>query len=181
MKELSKARRITILALLLATGLILPFATAHGFGIPGNILLPMHLPVFVGGLLLGPLEGAVLGLTLPFLSSILTSMPAFYPQMPMMTAELFVYGLISGLLYKKTPMNKTKWGVYVSLVSSMVAGRLAYALVFNILLYIESELKAATAIASLITGIPGIIIQLIIVPLAIFALQKAEKKRIKKR
>ncbi len=177
MKERSKAQKITVLALLMAFGLILPFATAHGFGIPGTILLPMHLPVFVGALILGPIEGAILGLTLPFLSSILTAMPAFYPQMPLMTVELVCYGIVCGLLYMKTPMRGKKWGVYVSLVCAMICGRVAYAVAFNVLMYVEGSLKAATVVAALVQGIPGIIIQLVIVPFAVFALEKLHRNK----
>ena len=51
-------------------------------------------------------------------------MPSVYPMLPIMTAELSVYGLIGGLLLHKTPLKDKKYGVYVALVLAMVAGRI---------------------------------------------------------
>ena len=54
----TRTERLTVTGMLIAVGIILPFAASHGIGIPGNVLLPMHIPVFICGLLCGPLFGA---------------------------------------------------------------------------------------------------------------------------
>ena len=89
----NKNQKLAITGLLLAIGIILPFATAHGIGIPGTVLLPMHIPVLLCGLLCGPAYGSGLGLVLPILNSLLTGMPVLYPMAPIMTAELCVTDL----------------------------------------------------------------------------------------
>ncbi len=89
-------------------------------------------------------------------------------MVPIMTAELSVYGLVSGTLYCKSALGKHKWGVYVSMLCAAVLGRLAYAAVFYILLVSFGELKALTAYGAFITGVPGLIIQLLLVPPVVF-------------
>ena len=169
----TKTERLTVTGMLIAVGIILPFATSHGFGLPGNVLLPMHIPVFLCGLLCGPFFGGAAGIILPLLNCILTGMPAPYPNMPMMVCELFVYGLVSGLLFCKTPLGKKTAGVYISLVSAMICGRAVYGLVFHALLMFDGDLKAASVWTALVTGLPGIIIQLLLVPGVVFAVQRA--------
>ncbi len=154
--------------MLLAVGIILPFAASHGIGISGGVLLPMHIPVFLAGLLLGPVYGAAIGLVLPALNTLLTGMPAVYPMMPMMTAELFIYGLSSGFLYQKTPLRKTKLGVYASMLGAMTAGRAAYGIMFEILMLVGEGHGCPGVIAAFVTGIPGIVIQLLLVPSVVF-------------
>lgn len=179
MKSFIKSERLTLASMLLAVGIILPFATSHGIGISGGVLLPMHIPVFLAGLLLGPVYGAGIGLVLPPLNTLLTGMPAVYPMMPMMTAELFTYGIVSGILYQKTPLRKTKLGVYVSMLCGMVAGRVMYGIMFEILMLVGNGHKASSVIAAFVTGIPGIIIQLLLVPSVVFTVAsvKAASKK----
>ena len=151
--------------MLLALGLVLPFATAHGFGIPGTVLLPVHIPVLLAGVLCGPFYGGALGLLLPLFNCLFTGMPTLYPMVPIMTAELFVYGLSSGLLLSKTPLGRRKWGVYVALPAAMLLGRVAYGLVFRVLFFLGGEFKALSVLAATLTGLPGIIIQLFLIPM----------------
>lgn len=132
-------------------------------------MLPMHLPVLLCGFLCGPLAGGALGLILPILSSVLTGMPVMYPMVPIMTAELTAYGAVSGLLFDKTPLGKWRFGIYPCLVAAMLCGRVMYGLVFHILLALSGELKAATVFAAALAGLPGIVVQLILVPMIVSA------------
>lgn len=165
----TKSQKITMMGLLLAVGIVLPFATAHAFGIPGTILLPMHIPVLLCGFLCGPLYGVSLGMILPLISSLLTGMPVIYPMAPIMTAELAMYGLVTGILYHKTKFSAWKYGIYPILLLAMVCGRVMYGLTFYLLFAINGSLKAPTVWTAIITGIPGIIIQLIFVPMIVKA------------
>ena len=63
-------RNLTMSALFLALGLVLPIFTGQ---IPqiGSMLLPMHIPVFLCGLICGGPWGALVGLILPLLRSVL--------------------------------------------------------------------------------------------------------------
>ena len=157
-------KRLVIAGFMLALGLILPYVLAHGIGIKGTVLLPMHIPVFLCGLLCGWKYAGMLGFTLPYINGILTGMPELYPTAILMSFELTVYGLITGLIYYKTPLRRWKLGMYPAILGAMVAGRLVYGISTVVILQFDSSLKVASVWASLITGIPGIIVQLIIVP-----------------
>lgn len=169
--KLSRTQRLVISGLLLATGIILPYFTSHMFGIPGTILLPMHIPVLLTGLLCGPVYGAVNGVIIPLLSSLLTGMPPVFPMLPIMAFELLTYGLISGLIFKKTKK------IYLSMLPAMVAGRVVYGLVFTSLVAITgSEIKALSVTAAFVQGLPGIAIQLVLIPLIVAAILRSRKK-----
>ena len=175
----TKNERIAATGMLIALGILLPFATSHGIGIPGTVLLPMHIPVLLCGLLCGPLFGAVCGFLLPILNSFLTGMPVMYPMMPIMAGELCTYGLVSGLLYGKTKLRKVKWGVYPSLLGAMLCGRIVYGLIFQVLLFISGKLKALTVGAAIVTGLPGILIQLLLIPPVVLALRYGRERMAK--
>ncbi len=159
-----KTRQITSLGLFLALGLILPYVTSHGIGIPGNILLPMHIPVILIGFLYGPTIGFLLGIIIPTLSFFLTGMPPII-MLPIMIVELSLYGLVSGLMYKKFKLNS-----YVSLFCAMIVGRIGYMTTLYILthvLMLESFGKVASVVTAVVAGLPGIIIQIVFIPVLV--------------
>ena len=174
----SSATKLTMGGFLIALGVLLPYVTAHAFGVPGNVLLPMHLPVLFAGFLLGPIYGMLCGILIPTLSSLLTGMPPLFPMLPLMIGELGVYGLVSGLLYYKTPLGRIPYGIFPSLIGAMIAGRAMYGIIFNVMLLATPEKTAfAAVLGSIIKGIPGIIIQLILIPVILVALDGAFLKR----
>ena len=168
----TRTEKITLAGMLLALGIILPFVTAHAFAIPGTVLLPMHVPVLLAGLLCGPFFGGALGLLLPIINCLFTGMPALYPMVPIMTAELFVYGLSSGLLLSKTPLGRNKWGVFVVLPCAMTLGRVAYGLAFYLLFALDGSFEALSVFAAVMTGLPGIILQLFLIPSLYFVTER---------
>lgn len=164
--------RLVLSGFLVGLGLLLPFATAHAFGMAGTFFLPMHLPVFLIGLLCGPALGAAGGILIPVLSSLLTGMPAFFPMLPIMAGELCTYGLMSGLLYRKAGLP-----LYPSILISMVSGRVVYGLIFQALLLVNGgSLKALSVTGALAAGIPGIVVQLTVLPAIVFAVEKHSRK-----
>ncbi len=171
MRITKNTQKLTVASMLLALGIILPFATSHGIGVPGNVLLPMHISVLLCGFLCGPLYGMLCGLMLPLFNSVLTGMPVIYPMLPLMTVELTVYGLVAGLLFHKTPLGKYKIGTYASLIAAMICGRAAYGGALSLLLLIDTDVKAAGIWVAFVTGIPGIVVQLLLVPAVVFAME----------
>lgn len=164
----SKTYRMTGTALFISLGILLPFVTGHAFGIPGTILLPMHLPVLMAGLAFGWPYGLACGILTPLLSSLLTGMPPVYPMLPIMMLELCAYGAFSGLFYRKL-----NWPIYVSLPLAMIIGRIAYGLMFAFLTVASSStLKAASVWTAILTGIPGIVVQLILIPALILIMER---------
>ena len=168
---MKKTLKLTLSAMFLALSLVLPFLTGQ---IPevGSMLLPMHLPVLLCGLVAGPLWGLGCGVLTPMLSSLFTGMPPA-AMLPGMLVELSVYGLASGLLANALRGKNRLLGLYLPLVAAMLAGRVAGGLVNGFLFQAGAYTVQMWAAASFVTAVPGIIIQLVAVPALAFALEKA--------
>lgn len=171
----NKTERLVAAALCLAMGIILP-QLFHVIPVAntGNVFLPMHIPVILCGYFSGAGYGALVGALSPFLSFLVTGMPNT-ARLPFMICELMVYGLAAGLVYQYLPkmINKTI-RVYTTLIIAMVCGRIAYFLGLAAAIYIlgMEELSLMAVISAIVIGIPGIIIQLILIPAIVFAVDK---------
>ncbi|MBR7142673.1 MAG: ECF transporter S component [Clostridia bacterium] len=172
-KTLKKA---VLCAFFLALGLTLPFLTGQIRSV-GNMLLPMHIPVFLCGLICGGPWGAAVGFILPLFRSALFGMPPLYPEAVSMAFELAVYAGASGLLYGRV-FRRRMGGLYASLIAAMVAGRLVWGAVKALLLGFGG--KAFTlqmfVAGAFINALPGIAVQLILIPGVMTALHLVEKK-----
>lgn len=166
-------RKIAGGGLMLAFGLVLP-QIFHLSGIPqsGSIFLPMHIPVIMGGMLWGPVMGILLGVLCPVFSALLTGMPAM-ARLPYMVCELAVYGLSAGLFYQTFGLCRKRGGIYLSLLIAMCAGRLAYGISLFTTLHILGVKNGGvmTAVTATTTGIPGILLQLIFIPVLVYSVQ----------
>lgn len=169
-----KTKKLTFGAICLALSLLLP-QVFHMIGMQqaGSIFLPMHLPVFIGGMLLGPIYGLFLGIFAPLTSFVVTGMPAA-DRVIFMMSELATYGMVSGLLFHQFHFSKKKLGSLLALVIAMISGRIIYGIVISIATYLfQIPLGGIPAvIVATTTGIPGIIIQLIFVPSIVMAIVK---------
>ena len=164
--------RLVLAGLFLSLGYVLPFATGQIREI-GHMLLPMHIPVFLCGLICGWKYGAAVGFILPITRSLIFGMPAFYPTSVAMSFELMAYGLAVGLIYGRIK-NKGIISVYVSLLSAMIAGRLVWGCAQAILLGISGTAFTFEAFLSgtLLGAIPGICLQLVLIPAIMITMQK---------
>ena len=166
-----RTKQIVYSGLLIACSILLPqlFHLVGGPGI-GTTLLPMHIPVLIAGFILGPITGLIIGIISPICSFLYTggTMPAI-PMLYLMIVELGTYGLFTGLIFKKFKFN-----IYVSLIVSMIAGRITRGLVFVIATkFLGIFLPPAMGISIAITqGIPGIILQMLIIPPILYLLCK---------
>ncbi|MFA7674203.1 MAG: ECF transporter S component [Clostridia bacterium] len=167
----SSTRKMVITALGLAIGLMLPFLTGQ---IPtlGSMMLPMHLPVLIVGFICGWPYGLMLGAVLPILRSLVFAMPPMYPTAIAMAFELGVYGCISGLLYKVFP--KKPLYTYLTLISSMLGGRVIWGAASYALYAVAGNAFTWQIFlaGAFINAIPGIILQIVLVPLLVMALKK---------
>lgn len=175
-KNSIKIYKLTISAFLLTIGLLLPLLTGQ---IPqiGNMLCPMHIPVFLSGLILGPIYGAVIGFILPLLRFIIFGMPPIYPTGICMSLELLAYGLSSGVLFKIFKKFKLKLiiSIYLALITSMLFGRLIWGLsmgALSLFTMIEYSYKIFIT-AAFINAWPGIILHIIIIPSIYLTLYKS--------
>ena len=169
----NNVRKMTAAGLCLALALMLPFLTGQ---IPqiGGMLCPMHLPVLLCGFLCGAPWGAAVGAVAPLLRNLLFGMPPLLPAGIPMMFELLVYGLVVGLLYRALP--KKPGYVYVSLVGGMIVGRIVWGIAAMIVYGAMSKpfTWAAFFAGAVVNAIPGIILHIILVPVLVFALQKAK-------
>jgi uncharacterized membrane protein len=162
------ARFISLTGLLLAAAVLFP-VVFHQFGIAGRVFLPMHIPIFLAGLVLGPWAGLVVGILSPGLSSLLTGMPtATYAVL--MTPELATYGMVSGLL-----STRDRGHIWIALIGAMIAGRVVWccmAVLIAPLLGFGGR-TFTVALAALAVGWPGVLLQLLFVPVVLSKVQKA--------
>ena len=168
--------KLTYAALCLALAVVLPFLTGQIKTI-GNMLSPMHFPVIICGFLCGGPWGAVIGFTAPILRSVLFGMPVLYPNALGMAFELATYGFVSGLCYKLFP-KKIPF-IYLSLIVAMISGRLVWGVARVIMAGLSgTEFPLSAFLAGAVTSaIPGIILQIVLIPPIVMLLQKIQPKR----
>lgn len=164
-----KTKQMTLSAMFLAIGLILPFFTGQIQTI-GNQLLPMHIPVLLCSYIIGAPYGMLVGFIMPVLRSFMFGMPLIVNAM-CMAFELASYGFFAGYLYKK--LNQSVVGLYVSLVVSMIMGRLVWGIVSYIVLGASFSFTVFIS-GALLNAIPGILLQIIFIPIIVLGLKKKE-------
>lgn len=158
-------------AMFLALALVLPFLTGQ---IPqiGGALCPMHIPVLLCGFFCGPVYGAVIGFCAPLLRFLIFGMPPIMPTGIAMCFELMTYGLVSGILYKLFP--KKNICVYAALIGAMLSGRIVWG-ASRVVLFGLGEYEfgwAAFMSGAFLNAIPGIIVQIVLIPLLVIALKR---------
>lgn len=172
MNTREKTYKLVLSALFLALCLVLPILTG---GIPaiGNMLLPMHIPVLLCGLICGWQYGLVVGFVAPLLRSVLFGMPPMYPVAIAMAFELAAYGLIIGLVYAAVQKRGVA-ALYISLLTAMVGGRLVWGLAEVVLLGMAGNAFTMQAFLSgaLLSAVPGILLQLVLIPAVMVALDR---------
>ncbi len=181
MKNINKNLiNLLLSAMFLSLGLVLPFLSGQIQQI-GNMLLPMHIPVILCGLICGWQYGLTVGAILPILRSFLFTMPVLYPSAIAMSFELAVYGFLAGLLF-----TKAKWqcvrSLYKCLLTAMIAGRVVWGIAMLLLSGVKGELFTIQAFigGALINAIPGIILQLLVIPAVMLLLDRTHLKPFRK-
>ncbi|MDD5091227.1 MAG: ECF transporter S component [Candidatus Wallbacteria bacterium] len=146
----------------LAFSVLLP-SLFHWTGVPGPMFLPMHIPVLLCGLLLGPKPGGMVGLAAPLASAFLTGMPplAPLPVAQMMAFELCAYGSVAGLM-----RFSLKRGPLLCLITAMMCGRIVLGLCAMCALYLFGVRFSPVAYVSgaVLTGLPGMFLQILLLP-----------------
>lgn len=172
-----RVQNLVLAAMFLAIGMVLPFFIGQIKEI-GNMLLPMHLPVMMCGLVCGWKYGAAVGLILPFLRSISFGMPALYPNAVTMAIELCAYGLLIGLFYGIFK-RKNIFTVYASLILSMIGGRLVWGIAKVLVLGLSGTgfTLAAFWAGGFVNAFPGILLQLILIPSLMVLINTLTKKK----
>ena len=174
MRKMSSVKTACICAICIALCYVLPLGF-HALGL-GSFFAPMHIPVLLCGLICGPFYGGFCGAAGPVLSSVLSGMPSA-TDLITMVPELLAYGILSGLLSRQIRTGKLVYDLYLSLVPSMVLGRvvggIAKALFVRCLASGQVFTISAWAATYFAASLPGILVHLILLPLLYTVLMKA--------
>ncbi len=169
---MKRTRSITLTGLMIAVGIVIVTVLKNFGGQPIlRLFSPMHFPVMIAGLAIGPVEGLICGIATPALSYLINQLPPNGPWA--MMAELGVYGLVTGLCMKKLKVENETARIYISLITAMILGRIVGGLVTGFILNAGEYSVSAWISAYFIGTAPAIISDLILVPIIVRALQNA--------
>lgn len=168
---MTNVKKSIIAAACIALSVVLPM-TLHAIPNAGSIYAPMHIPVLLCGLICGGPLGLLCGLLGPLLSGLITGMPPM-AYLPSMMVELAVYGLVAGLMMQFVRTRNLYADLYISLISSLLAGRVVAGVARALIFAAGKYSLAAWVSGYFVTVLPGIIIQLVLIPTIVFALEKA--------
>ena len=175
MKFRNNLLKMILSAFFLALAYVLPFVTGQ---IPeiGAMLCPMHIPVLLCGFLCGWPWGLTVGFVAPLLRSLILGMPPLFPTAICMALELATYGAVAGFLYRHLPHRKAY--IYVSLILAMLVGRVVWGGAMFMVLGISGGAFTFSAfVAGAFTNaIPGIIVQIVLIPLLVMVLPRSLKR-----
>lgn len=172
--ERNSLNKLTLSAMFMALGLILPFITGQLHEI-ASMLLPMHIPVFLCAFICGWRFGVPVAFVLPLFRSFLFGMPVLFPSAVSMAFELATYAFVSGFLYEKSRWQCVR-ALLRSMLIAMIAGRIVWGLVQAVLLGLSGSAFTFQAFmaGALINSIPGIILQLVLIPFIMVSLDRTK-------
>jgi LytS/YehU family sensor histidine kinase len=162
-----------------ALGVLAPWA-CHQFHLAGPTFLPMQYFVLLAGLLFGWKAGLVVGLLTPLASYALSGMPVVN-VLPQVMVEVSAYGVLAGLLRERLNL----WAMW-SLLGAIIGGRLALLVAIGVSALVSGESYSALGSSSnpllavwlvVKQGWPGIIIQLVSIPVVVFLIEKLATQR----
>ncbi|MBP3700381.1 MAG: ECF transporter S component [Lachnospiraceae bacterium] len=163
-------QNLVLSAMFLAVALVLPFLTGQ---IPqiGSMLCPMHIPVLLCGFFCGWPWGLLVGFIAPLLRHFIFYMPPM-PAAAFMAFELAAYGAVVGWMYHRLPRSRTS--IYLSLIAAMVLGRIVWGVARFIGMGLDPTKFGLAAFwaGAVTTAIPGIIVQLIVIPILVVSLDR---------
>ena len=171
MQKMSNVKKSIITAVCIALCYVIPLMF-HGIQNAGSIFCPMHIPVFICGLICGWQYGLLCGIAGPALSSALSGMPPV-AILPSMMVELAAYGTAAGLMMKLVRTKSTSADLYISLIVAIVCGRVLAGLAKALIFARGSYSMSAWIAGSVVTSWPGTVIQLVFIPTIVFALMKS--------
>ena len=168
-------KKLSLGALFIAIGLVLPTLVTGLVPEIGRMLLPTHLPVLLCGLICGRRYGLIVGFILPLMRGLIFGLPILFPNGISMAFELAAYGFIIGFIYH-TSRRQNIISLYTSLIIAMIAGRVVWGSAMALLIgFGSSDIFTMQLFISgaFINALPGIILQLVLIPSIMIALNRA--------
>jgi len=169
---MTNIKKLVVTAMLIALCVISPMAF-HSIAMAGQILLPMHVPILLAGLVCGWKFGLIAGVAAPILSSSITGMPAA-AIVPMMAIELGTYGLVAGLVLQFVRTRRASFDLYIALTVALFVGRIV-AGISQYVYFFEGafvEFLDFWAATYFVKAVPGLVIQFAFVPSVVMALER---------
>ena len=161
-----RGRDIVIGAIFSGLGVVFPIMF-HLVGL-GSVFLPMFLPVVTAGFLVSFPVAFSIGLVTPLFSSVITGMPPIFPPVaPVMCIELSILTGCASLFYRNL-----RWNIWISLVCAIVFSRTVYLVIILLIVPLMKLPPGVLTIAAAISGIPGIILMIAVVPPAVKMVEK---------
>ena len=177
MKNHKSLLKMVLAALFLALAYVMPFLTGQ---IPevGAMLCPLHIPVLLCGFICGWPWGLAVGFVAPLLRSLILGMPPMFPTAVCMAFELAAYGAVAGLMHRLLPRKKPY--IYCSLLAAMVVGRLVWGVAMLVCMGVTggSFTFAAFLAGAFFNAIPGIIVQVVLIPVLVMVLDNPKVIRL---
>ena len=178
MKYRNQILKMVLAALFLALAYVMPFLTGQ---IPeiGSMLCPMHIPILLCGFICGWPWGLAVGFIAPLFRSLTLGMPPLFPTAVCMALELAAYGAIAGLMHRILPKKKPY--IYCSLIIAMIIGRLVWGAAMFVCMGIKSGSFTISAFLSgaILNAVPGIIVQIVLIPLLVMVLDNPKIIKLK--
>lgn len=179
MKQQNNLRKMILAAFFLALAYVMPFLTGQ---IPeiGAMLCPLHIPVLLCGFICGWPWGLAVGFAAPLLRSLILGMPPLFPKAICMAFELAAYGAVTGWMHKILPRKKPY--VYVSLLTAMIVGRIVWGVAMYLLMGLSggSFTFAAFLAGAFTNALPGIAVQIVLIPVLVMVLDHPKGLNLKK-
>jgi hypothetical protein len=137
----------------------------------GRVFMPMYLPLVALAFFVRPGMAAITAFLVPILSGLLTGMPPFHPPIALMMAgELALMGLVISLVSRRFPRANP----YLVLVPTLLFGRIVYvAMVYGVTAVMDLPAQFLAG-ASLLSGWPGVVLMLVVVPPIVFLYRKRQ-------
>lgn len=173
--EKHSVKNVIRAGLFMAMGFVLPLLTGQ-LPVVGQMLLPMHIPVFFCAFFCGPLYALGVGCALPLLRSLIFGVPVLYPVAIAVALEMAIYGGVTGFVYARIKKNTLR-AVYCCMLPAMLLGRVGRCLLQAVLVGLQGN---AFVMKTFITGVllhslPGIALQLLIVPTVTVSVWRRQK------
>lgn len=169
--KFNKTTKMILSALFVALAYLFPFLTGQIAEI-GAMLCPMHIPILLCGFICGWQWGGAVGIAAPLLRSLTLGMPPLFPTAVCMAFELAAYGAFSGIIYRVLPRKKLY--IYCTLIISMILGRLVWGAATFACLGIKGTAFSFSAFwaGAVTNAIPGIILQIVLIPIIVILTEK---------
>jgi SAM-dependent methyltransferase len=137
----------------------------------GSVFLPMYLPLMVLAFLVRPAAAALTAAVIPILSAATTGMPPWYPPVaPAMSLELAFMAAAAAWLWRLSGLRNRRrhpvrpLTVLAVLIPVLLFGRL-FQFGFGWVLGLWFDLPPAfLSVASLVQGLPGLVLMVLVVP-----------------